>query len=159
MYRRYNISKKIDSSDSDMIIWFIITPYLPNPFYLLLLSQRTLHPQTKHLTSVCIMCLHIWHHLHIIWYKLQSEIHFFVFLLPIYIFLYMNALNFYSIQSLNIYYASIHTYLVLSYLQLIPCLIKFKPKGLTIKNTVYLTTSVTNFDIFTFQYLSALIKL
>ena len=47
---------KIDSSDSNVIIWFIFTPYLPNPFYLPLLSQRTLHPQTKHLTCVLCVC-------------------------------------------------------------------------------------------------------
>ena len=81
---------KLNSRDSNVII------FLP------LLNLRNLHPQTK--TCVCIGRVQILHYLIYIWYKLKNRDTFLsvfiviILFLPIYIFLYMNALNFSSLS-------------------------------------------------------------
>ena len=49
-------------------ICFILTPFLtlfPNPFYLPLLTYRTLQHQMNHQLTLRSVCIYIWHDFHI----------------------------------------------------------------------------------------------
>ena len=46
---------------SNVIIWLILIPNLPNPVFFPLLYHMILHPQTNHLMCMCIEWVQIWY--------------------------------------------------------------------------------------------------
>ena len=76
----YYMQKKKNSIYSNVIICFILSPFLTLPFqplYLPLFSYRTLQPQMNHLW-VCV-CVQIWHFFYVSDRKYRFEINFCVF--------------------------------------------------------------------------------
>ena len=98
---KYNICK-LNSIYSNVIICFILTPFLILPSKPILpspLKLQNFKTPNESLISVCCVCVQIWHVFHIRDRKYIIEINFCVFnlmiilLLPSYIFLFMNALK------------------------------------------------------------------